>query len=65
MPTTLIAFAWATLLAVGGVVVLAGADDRIALALHTHGPHRYRERDLRAEVERRFDRPVIALEPGG
>jgi hypothetical protein len=31
----------------------------------THGPHRYRERDLRAEVERRFDRPVIALEPGG
>jgi hypothetical protein len=37
--------------------------DRIALALHTRGPHRYRERDLRAEVEHRFERPVIALEP--
>jgi hypothetical protein len=39
--------------------------DRIVIALHTRGPHRYRERDLRAEVERRFGRPVIALEPGG
>jgi hypothetical protein len=39
--------------------------DRIALALHTRGPHRYRERDLRAEVEHRFERPVIALEPRG
>ena len=39
--------------------------DRIALALHTRGPHRYRERDLRTEVEHRFERPVIALEPRG
>jgi hypothetical protein len=39
--------------------------DRIALAMHTAGPHRYRERDLRAEVARRFGRPVTALEPAG
>jgi hypothetical protein len=39
--------------------------DRIALSVHASGPHRYRERGLRAEVERRFDRPVIALEPAG
>ena len=37
--------------------------DRIALAMHTTGQRRYRERDLRAEVERRFGRPVIAVEP--
>jgi hypothetical protein len=37
--------------------------DRIALAMHTTGKRRYRERDLRAEVERRFGRPVIAVEP--
>jgi hypothetical protein len=36
--------------------------DRIALALHTHGRRRYRERDLRAEIERRFKRPVVAVE---
>jgi hypothetical protein len=39
--------------------------DRIALALHTRGPHRYRERDLRAEIERRFGRRAVALEPDG
>jgi hypothetical protein len=39
--------------------------DRIALALLTRGRHHYRERDLRAEVERRFERPVIALESSG
>ena len=39
--------------------------DRIALAMHTAGPHRYRERDLSAEVARRFGRPVTALEPAG
>jgi hypothetical protein len=37
--------------------------DRIVLALHTRGRRRYRERDLRAEVERRFRRPVVAVEP--
>jgi hypothetical protein len=36
--------------------------DRIAIALHTTGRRRYRERDLRAEIERRFRRPVVALE---
>jgi hypothetical protein len=33
------------------------------VALHTCGAHRFRERDLRAEVERRFGRPAVALEP--
>jgi nucleotide-binding universal stress UspA family protein len=37
--------------------------DRIAIAMHTDGKRRYRERDLRAEVERRFGRPVIAVDP--
>ena len=37
--------------------------DRIAIAMHTTGKRRYRERDLRAEVERRFGRPVITVEP--
>ena len=37
--------------------------DRIAIAMHTTGKRRYRERELRAEAERRFGRPVITLEP--
>jgi hypothetical protein len=37
--------------------------DAIVLALHTHGQHRYGERHLRAEVEQRFQRPTIELEP--
>jgi predicted TIM-barrel enzyme len=37
--------------------------DRIAIAMHTTGKRRYRERELRAEVERRFGRPVITVEP--
>jgi hypothetical protein len=35
----------------------------IVLALHTHGQRRYGERHLRAEVEQRFQRPTIELEP--
>ena len=37
--------------------------DEIVLALRTHGSRRYGERDLRAEVEQRFRRPAIELEP--
>lgn len=37
--------------------------DRIFLALHRDGDRRYRERDLRAEVERRFGIPAYAIEP--
>jgi hypothetical protein len=39
------------------------AADEIVLALHTHGRRRYGERHLRAEVERRFRRPTVELEP--
>ena len=37
--------------------------DEIVLALHTHGQRRYGERHLRAEVEQRFQRPTVELEP--
>ena len=37
--------------------------DQVVLALHTHGKRRYGERHLRAEVEQRFRRPTIELEP--
>lgn len=37
--------------------------DQIVLALHTHGQRRYGERHLRDEVEQRFQRPTIELEP--
>ena len=57
-------FAWATLLAVGAVVVLALTDDgwgvvfaiAMLIALLAIVPW---------EVERSSARPVIALEPGG
>jgi hypothetical protein len=37
----------------------------ILLLLHGPGRRRYRERPLRAEVERRFSRPVAELAPSG
>ena len=36
--------------------------EAILLFLHASGPHRYRERPLRDEVERRFRRPVAQLD---
>jgi hypothetical protein len=50
------------LTAIGDALRVFDAD-QIVLALHTHGPRRYGERHLRAEVEQRFERPTIELEP--
>jgi hypothetical protein len=38
--------------------------DRIVIAMHSGGERRFRERDLRAEVERRFGVPTYAIDPG-
>jgi hypothetical protein len=38
--------------------------DRIVMAMHAGGERRYRERDLRAEVERRFGVPTCAIDAG-
>jgi hypothetical protein len=36
--------------------------DRVVIAMHSGGRHRYREGDLRAEVERRFRIPAAAID---
>jgi hypothetical protein len=70
-PRTLIALAWATLTAPR--CRLSDSDDAFVharcvqeetvRARQTRGRNGYRERGLRVEVERRFERPVIAVEP--